>query len=218
MGRVGPAITDVQFEGERILLRLRDGRTLSAPLSWAGPEVASMDDAARARWVCTDDGTGVNWPAVGHSSSEGVISAWALEEDALYEGALNDLRAAHRDVSLLTERSRLLVALWRLVADGCNGGLMQFLGNWGPDEVQVAIEALSVVGAVRTLAVVRAFWDAVAPLAESEAVNTWDGVWEAVENAGLSAHLDDLDAEFWEAAPELTRRVPLYFGPAPSAQ
>ncbi|WP_162450994.1 DMP19 family protein [Phytoactinopolyspora mesophila] len=210
-------MVDVVFEEKRILLVLEDGRRLAAPIGWAGPVVAAMDETERAGWVRTDNGTGVNWPAAGQASSDGALDVWALEEDGLYEEALSELKAAEWDVSALSTRSRSLVALWRLIADGNNGGLLQVLGNWGVGEIHAGLAALASIEAARTLAVVREFWKIVGPIAESEGVNTMNDVYTAITGADLSPRLDEFDEAFWDAAPELTRLVPLHFGPAPSA-
>lgn len=218
MSEVGSAIADVEFAGEQIVLHLKDGRALAAPLAWAGSAVVAMNAADRAGWVRTEDGRGVNWPAAGQTSPEGKLNVWALEEDALYEDALAQLKAAAWDVSVLSPRSRALVALWRLVADGNNGGLVQFLGNWGGDEVRVALDALAAVGAARTLGIVREFWRELEPLTEREDVNTPEEFWAATRDSDLSDRLEALDESFWEASPELTRLVARHFGPAPSVR
>lgn len=216
MGVAGSPVVNVAFEEKRVLLHLEDGRTLAAPIAWVGPVVAAMDETERAGWVRTDNGTGVSWPLAGQVSSDGVLDVWALEEDGLYEDALSELKAAEWDVPALSTRSRSLVALWRLVSDGHNGGLMQVLGNWGVDGILAALTALATVDAVRTLAVVRDFWQITGPIAECEDVKSIDDVWVALNEAGQSSRLRELDEAFWDAAPELTRLVPLHSGPAPS--
>lgn len=214
-GVIGSPVSDVIFEEKRILVVLEDGRALAAPIGWAGPTVAGMDATGRAGWELTNDGRGINWPAAGQTSKEGAIDVWTLEQDALFEQALAELAAAEWDASALSPRSRSLVALWRLVADGYNGGLMQVLGNWGIGEITVVLAALAEINAERTLDVVRDFWNLVGPIAESEDVTTIDEVYAAV--TGHSDRLDELDEAFWDTATELARLVPLAFGPAPSA-
>jgi len=212
----GSPVADVVFEEKRILVILEDGRALAAPLGWAGPTVVEMDATGRSGWVLTNEGRGINWPAAGQNSPDGAIDVWTLEQDALFEQALAELAAADWDVSALSPRSRSLVALWRLVADGYNGGLMQLLGNWGIQEIHAVLRALDEVHATQTRSVVRDFWDLVGPIAESDDVTTMDEVYAAVTGE-RSDRLQEIDEEFWDAALELTRLVPLAFGPAPSA-
>lgn len=212
----GSPVSDVIFEEKRILVLLTDGRSLAAPLSWAGPAVAEMNASERSNWVTTADGRGVNWPAAGQTSDDGAVNVWNLEQDALFEEALAELKDMDWKPEKLSPRSRSLVALWRLVADGYNGGLLQFLGNWGITEVHVALEALTETEATQTSEVLHEFWSVVGPIAESDAISTIDDVYQAI-SGDLSTRLDELDERFWVAAEELTRRVPITYGPAASA-
>ncbi|GAB2830593.1 DUF4375 domain-containing protein [Comamonas piscis] len=212
----GSPITDVIFEEKRVLLVLDDGRQLAAPLSWVGPQVVAMDAQERSQWVTTADRRGLNWPSAGQTSVEGALNVWTLEQDALFEAALAELKAADWKIDQINSRSRALVALWRLVADGYNGGLLQFLGNWGMAEMDAALAALADIQASATLDVVAQFWRLVGPIARSEEVSTIDDVYRAVAGE-LSEQIEELDEQFWEAAEELVKRVPAFFGPAPSA-
>ncbi|WP_021027383.1 DUF4375 domain-containing protein [Comamonas sp. B-9] len=212
----GSPITDVIFEEKRVLLVLDDGRQLAAPLSWVGPKVVAMNAQERSQWVATADRRGVNWPSAGQTSADGALNVWTLEQDALFEAALAELKALDWKADQLNHRSRALVALWRLVADGYNGGLLQFLGNWGMAEMDAALAALAQIKASATLAVVTSFWRLVGPIAQSDEVNNIDDVYRAVAG-DLSEQIEELDEQFWEAAEELVQRVPEYFGPAPSA-
>ncbi len=213
----GSPVSEVRFTAERVLLTLQDGRTLAAPLSWVGPRVLELSDADRAAWTPTPDGRGVNWPAAGQDSADGALNVWTLEEDALYSAALDRLSAADWDATALDARSRALVALWRLGADGFNGGLLQFLGNWGVDEVRRAREALAAIGATATLAAVDDFWSVVGPPAASEAVSTMADLHAAFSPDDVE-RLDALDEAFWAAAEELPRAVTLHLGPAPRSR
>ena len=213
---VGSAIVDVIFENERILVILEDGRTLAAPLTWAGPRVAAMSASERSKWVHTADRRGVNWPSAGQVSEEGTINVWSLEQDALFEAALAELKDAGWNAGRLDSRARALVALWRLIADGYNGGLLQFLGNWGIAEVNVALEALIEVKAINTFGTVSEFWRLVGPIAESDEVTTMDDLYAGIPDE-LSGRIDELDKQFWDAVEELIQLVPLFYGPAKSA-
>ena len=213
---VASPIADVVFEEKRVLLVLEDGRSLAAPLSWVSPAVVAMNNAERTQWVATADGHGVNWPAAGQTSHEGALNVWSLEQDALFEEALAELKAAEWKIDTLAPRSRSLVALWRLVADGYNGGLMQFLGNWGITEFAVAQAALAECSALQTAELLREFWSLVGPIAESDEVSTIDDVYRAITGE-LSHRVNALDERFWSTAEELTKLVPLRYGPAKSA-
>lgn len=213
----GSPVRDVVFEQERVLLVLEDGRSLAAPLGWVGA-VAGTGPEERARWVATADGRGVNWPDAMPARTDGVLNVWMLEQDALFEQALRDLAAVDGQADELSPRSRSLLALWRLTADGYNGGLLQFVGNWGFTEAEHAREALAAIGADATTGVLDEFLELVEPIAASGEVTTIDDVYRRIAELGLSDRVDEVDEAFWEAAEELITRVPRAFGPAPSVR
>lgn len=83
--------------------------------------------------------------------------------------------------------------------------------------MEAALDALADIQATATLDVVSAFWRLVGPIARSDEVNSIDDVYRAVAGE-LSEQIEELDEQFWEAAEELVKRVPAFFGPAPSAR
>ena len=52
--------TDVAFTDRELCVSLRDGRTISVPLSWF-PRLAEADEAARASWRLIGTGEGIHW-------------------------------------------------------------------------------------------------------------------------------------------------------------
>ena len=213
----GSPVRDVVFEAERVVLVLQDGRCLAAPLGWVGA-VAGLEPEQRTRWVATADGRGVNWPDAVPAKPDGVLNVWMLEQDALFAQSLQDLAAVGGQTDSLAPRSRSLLALWRLTADGYNGGLLQFVGNWGFAEAGHARDALVTIGAEQTRGVLDEFLEVVQPIAASDEVTTIDDVYRRIQELGLSDRVDELDESFWEAAEELITRVPRAFGPAPSVR
>jgi hypothetical protein len=208
-------IVGVRFEEKRVLVELRDGRRLAAPLSWVG-RAAALAERERAEWVVVADGLGVNWPAAGHTSDSGALEVWVLEQDALYERALAAAAAAAWDADALRPADRELLALWRLDADVYNGGFLQFLGNWGAAEVGHALGALRGIGASTAHDLISSAWDLVRPLAESEDVNSIDDLIRALGDEGR-ARLDEIDEAYWEDPDGMPKRVSLHYGPAQSA-
>jgi len=51
----------VRFEEERLVVDLRDGRTLSVPIAWY-PRLARGTPAERQNWEEIGDGFGIHWP------------------------------------------------------------------------------------------------------------------------------------------------------------
>jgi hypothetical protein len=56
-------VADVRVTGDALVVQLRDGRTISAPLSWF-PRLASASPAQRAKWEPAAAGHGIHWPDI----------------------------------------------------------------------------------------------------------------------------------------------------------
>ncbi|MDR2294791.1 MAG: DUF4375 domain-containing protein [Microbacterium sp.] len=218
-GHVRARIVDVRFDAHRVLLQLDDGRTLGAPLSWAS-RAAQLPQSQQRRWVLVDHGRGVNWPALGQEDPEGALSLWTIEQDRLYEGALGVLQRAGWDTGTLSARDRELVALWRLEADVYNGGFLQFLGNWGQQDLAIARDAAGLIGARRTHRAVVSLQELLSPLIERDDVSSIDDVYRLIAAAAPPdpvSRFDELEAQLTEAMEqELMRCVVAAYGPAPT--
>lgn len=53
--------TDVTLTDDAMVVRLRDGRVLSVPLTWF-PQLQGMTRERRTRWQLIGDGIGFHWP------------------------------------------------------------------------------------------------------------------------------------------------------------
>ena len=70
---------DVRFEGDELIVRLRDGRSIGTPIIWY-PRLRDATEAQRNNWVIDGAAWGIHWPD--------------LDEDLSVEGML-DGRPAH---------------------------------------------------------------------------------------------------------------------------
>lgn len=55
------AAASVRLDDERLIVRLVDGRELSAPLEWF-PRLLAATPEQRAHWRLIGKGTGIHWP------------------------------------------------------------------------------------------------------------------------------------------------------------
>ena len=55
--------TDLTFTDDALVVRLRDGRVLSVPLSWF-PKLRDATAEQLSRWEMIGEGIGVHWPAL----------------------------------------------------------------------------------------------------------------------------------------------------------
>lgn len=66
-------VKNVSFDRERLVVELRDGRTLSAPLIWY-PTLVQATPAQLKHWQSCGAGTGIHWPDLDyHLSVEGLL-------------------------------------------------------------------------------------------------------------------------------------------------
>ena len=57
------AATSVRVTHDSLVVELRDGRTVSAPLGWF-PRLAEGRPSERRKWELIGSGTGIHWPAL----------------------------------------------------------------------------------------------------------------------------------------------------------
>ena len=70
---IDPRVADVSVTDTNLEVRLRDGRTITAPLTWF-PRLAAADPAARAQWDPAAAGLGIPWPLIDEDLSvEGLL-------------------------------------------------------------------------------------------------------------------------------------------------
>ncbi len=77
MGILAPAaderVADVRCDADRLIVDLRDGRTISVPLAWY-PRLFAATPEQRANWERCAAGYGIHWPDIDeHLSTEGLL-------------------------------------------------------------------------------------------------------------------------------------------------
>ncbi|MFZ5932011.1 MAG: DUF2442 domain-containing protein [Pseudomonadota bacterium] len=56
-------VDDVKITADRLEVKLRDGRRVSAPLEWF-PRLLTATEAERAVWEICAGGYGIHWPGI----------------------------------------------------------------------------------------------------------------------------------------------------------
>lgn len=66
-------VADVSFDGDSISVRLKDGRTISAPLAWY-PRLFHATPEQRRNWKIAGGGYSIYWPEIDEDiSTEGLL-------------------------------------------------------------------------------------------------------------------------------------------------
>ncbi len=66
-------VAGVDFDADRLIVDLMDGRTISVPLAWY-PRLLAATAEQRAHWEASGGGYGIHWPDVDEDlSTEGLL-------------------------------------------------------------------------------------------------------------------------------------------------
>ncbi|MBI3090982.1 MAG: DUF2442 domain-containing protein [Candidatus Tectomicrobia bacterium] len=84
-------VRDVRFSEDSLIVDLKDGRTISAPLEWF-PRLAVATAQQRENWTVCAAGYGIHWPD--------------LDEDLSTEGLLRGAPAPSPETGRQTKRPR----------------------------------------------------------------------------------------------------------------
>ena len=75
--KIDPRVADVTVSEDRLDVRLRDGRVISAPLAWF-PRLARAPAEQRQVWEPSAAGLGIHWPLIDEDLSvEGLLRSAA---------------------------------------------------------------------------------------------------------------------------------------------
>ncbi|SIT09361.1 DUF4375 domain-containing protein [Achromobacter sp. MFA1 R4] len=203
-------ITSLTLTDTHVLLTLANGRELQEPIR-RHIRLHEAAPAAREQWQLVDGGHGVVWPALLAPSPQGMLNVHDLLWDQRYEQAMAALHAADWKLDRLSGTDQELVALWRMEADINNGGFMQFLCNWGDETCQLALQALSKIGAVHMLDVLSRMRGLIDRFAAAPEVIQLDDIYGAMTDAE-QAQLEALDHAFWEYPDPLARLGLRWYG------
>ncbi|APP86722.1 DUF4375 domain-containing protein [Xanthomonas hortorum pv. vitians] len=142
-------IRRLELDDTRLLFTLANGIRIDEPIK-AHRLLFKAAPPQRAQWQITEDGFGVNWPAVAPPTPEGLLNMPELlwrRRSARAQSKLTTLRG-HLDA--LTPGERELVALARLDADMVESGYARYFDRWDASTRTYALQALTAMGAAQT--------------------------------------------------------------------
>lgn len=203
-------ITRITFEDEMLCLGWADGLELRQSLK-RFDRLKEADVEQRADFQIRADGASVHWP---HLASNGVTIDgidWIWEH--LCNQSLGRLHALEWQLDKINHVDQAIVALWRLEADGYNGGFLQFFCNWGDQTYDLALAALQAIGAERTRELVSRQRQLIDHLdGHPQLKELWDipGLLSDAERELISG---ELDAQLWDVAEEIPALAVRHFYP-----
>ena len=200
------SISSIEFTDTHVSLTLGDGLSLHDRLS-RNPDLLKASTQQRLDWKLLDDGL-VSWPHLGEKVT--LDARWLLWEE-LCKQANDEAKAKGFKLEELPPRSQEIVALWRLEADGYNGGFMQFFCNWGEANCRIALSALQAIGADATYAIVARQREILERPKAHPGLKSYDDIWNLLTKDEQREIGDKLDPEFWEAGDEIPKLAALYY-------
>lgn len=209
MSNANPII-HVAFEADQLCLGWADGLLLRQSLGRYG-RLQEASAQQRQAWRIAPQGSSVLWPGLGEQGLVIEGADWIWEH--VCEQSMARLRALDWDLERLPERDQAIVALWRLEADGYNGGFLQFFCNWGERSYQLALDALQALGATRARAVVERQRQTIGDL---QAHPQLERLWDIPERLSDEQHeliSGELDEQLWTALEEVPALAARHFYP-----
>ena len=192
-------VSKVSFEEKFLVLHLDDGTRVRHAVRGFPPLQRASDDV-RAAYVL-EEGR-VIWPNL-HVLIDPLFSIW----DLICESAIAQAKA-NKWVDLDPEIADV-IALWRLEADGHNGGFLQYFCNWGDKRCREVLASLQTIGANET----RRFLDRQRAVLEPhlERVDDYDELVRSLSDDEQDLILDQERPLWDEAAEEIPIRGVAHF-------
>ncbi|WP_421547208.1 DMP19 family protein [Pseudomonas sp. QD4] len=203
-------ITRITFDDTMLCVGWADGLELRQHLT-RFDRLREASAAQRADFQIIDEGTSVVWPrlATDGVTIDGIDWIW----EHLCNQALGRLHALEWHLDQVSAKDQAIVALWRLEADGYNGGFLQFFCNWGDQTYDLAVAALQAIGAERTRELVSRQRQLIDHLdGHPQLKELWDipGLLSDDEHELISV---ELDAKLWDVAMEIPALAVRHFYP-----
>ena len=203
-----PPILHVDFEDDALCLSWADGLVLRQPLS-RHSRLQSATPEQRAEFQIHPHGISVSWPHLGDADVSIDAFDWIWEH--LCRESMGRLQALEWQLEQLPEDDQLIVALWRLEADGYNGGFLQFFCNWGERSYELALKALVAIGARSTHAVVSRQRELIGPLEDHPQLQRLRDIPELLSDEQYELIGGELDEQLWSAMEEVPTLAVKYF-------
>lgn len=202
-------IKNIVFDEMHLSVVFQDGAVFRRALKRYN-QLIEADASARQKWKLNELQDTIVWSDLGATGVQ--IDLYDLVWEDVCNHALGILQTHGWDVEKITLKNYEIVALWRLEADGYNGGFLQFFCNWGEGNCQTALSALQTIGAQATYDVVMQQRAVIQRLEDSpEMIELWDlpGLLTEEERDKIG---DQLDHELWDAMEELPRLAVSHYG------
>ncbi|MBB5866055.1 DUF4375 domain-containing protein [Xanthomonas sp. 3058] len=142
-------IRRLELDDTRLLFTLANGMRIDEPIQ-TQRLLIKASPTQRAQWQLTEDGFGVNWPAVAPPVAEGLLNMPALLWQRRLARVQAKLATLRGRLDALSPGERELIALARLDADMNESGYARYFDHWDATTRRDALAALAAMGAAQS--------------------------------------------------------------------
>ncbi|KAB7769828.1 DMP19 family protein [Xanthomonas maliensis] len=203
-------IRRLELDDTRLLFTLANGMRIDEPIQ-AHRLLLRATPAQRAQWQFTDDGDGVNWPALAPPTDTGLLNMPELLWRRRIARATARLSALRGDLEALTPGERELVALSRLDADMTESGYARYFDRWDTLTRSSAVQALAAIGAAQLRQAIEGLGGVFERLEEDPDLLSIEDILDAM-NENDRQRVDGWEQVYYRRSDELPRLGLAHYG------
>ncbi|KPN07090.1 DMP19 family protein [Xanthomonas arboricola] len=203
-------IRRLELDDTRLLFTLANGIRIDEPIK-AQRLLLKATPPQRAQWQLTDDGFGVNWPAVAPPTDEGLLNMPELLWRRRSARAQTKLTALRGSMDALSPGERELVALARLDADMSESGYARYFDRWDAATRRDALQGLGAMGAVQARQAIEGLGTVFERLEEDPNLLSIEDILDAMSETDRQ-RVDGWEEVYYRRSGELARLGLTHYG------
>ncbi|OBR71998.1 hypothetical protein A7D35_17570 [Xanthomonas arboricola] len=203
-------IRRLELDDTRLLFTLANGIRIDEPIK-AQRLLLKATPPQRAQWQLTDDGFGVNWPAVAPPTDEGLLNMPELLWRRRSARAQTKLTALRGRMDALSPGERELVALARLDADMSESGYARYFDRWDAATRRDALQGLGAMGAAQARQAIEGLGTVFERLEEDPNLLSIEDILDAMSETDRQ-RVDGWEEVYYRRSGELARLGLIHYG------
>lgn len=203
-------IRRLELDDTRLLFTLANGIRIDEPIK-AQRLLLKATPPQRAQWQFTDDGFGVNWPAVAPPTDEGLLNMPELLWRRRSARAQTKLTALRGRMDALSPGERELVALARLDADMSESGYARYFDRWDAATRRDALQGLGAMGAAQARQAIEGLGTVFERLEEDPNLLSIEDILDAMSETDRQ-RVDGWEEVYYRRSGELARLGLTHYG------
>ncbi|MBV6885135.1 DMP19 family protein [Xanthomonas euvesicatoria] len=203
-------IRRLELDDTRVLFTLANGIRIDEPIQ-AHRLLLKASPPQRTQWQITEDGFGVNWPAVAPPTAEGLLNMPELlwrRRAARAQAKLAQLRGR---MDALSPGERELIALARLDAEMNESGYARYFDRWDAATRSDALRGLAAMGAAQVRQAIEGLGAVFERLEEDPNLLSIEDILDAMSDTDRQ-RVDGWEEVYYRRSAELARLGLTHYG------